>query len=210
MSRLKSVWSWLAEVRYVWLSVGGVLIALVVVLRPGTSELVIRLTGLILQLLGICTVIWGISKTRALFGHPSLSSKAKAWLGRFPLFRRPHVISASGIASLALVGKGRAHVTHGPGANPTVDSRLDALEKNIASIHERITVTQREMDAELNKTNDALNREEQLRATEDKAIHDKLEATGTGGVHISAIGALCLFVGVILSTAAPEIACFLK
>jgi len=37
-----------------------------------------------------------------------------------------------------------------------------------------------------------------------------LEATGTGGVHISAIGASWLFVGIILSTAAPEIAEFLK
>jgi hypothetical protein len=33
----------------------------------------------------------------------------------------------------------------------------------------------------------------------------KLEATGTGGIHISAIGASWLFVGVILSTAAVEI-----
>jgi hypothetical protein len=37
-----------------------------------------------------------------------------------------------------------------------------------------------------------------------------LEASGTGGVHISAIGASWLFVGVILSTAAIEIAELLK
>lgn len=80
----------------------------------------------------------------------------------------------------------------------------------MASIHERITQTQHEIDVESNKAADAFTREEQLRASEDRAIREKLEATGTSGVHISAIGALCLFVGVILSAAAPEISAFLK
>ena len=84
-SRLKTVWAWLAEAWHVWLAVVVIGFALVVSLRPNTPEPVIRLTGLVLQLLGIATVIWGISETRALFGHPSLRSKAKAWLGRFPL-----------------------------------------------------------------------------------------------------------------------------
>lgn len=193
-----------------WLSAGGVAVALFISLRPGTSEPVIRMTGLALQLLGIGTVIWEISETRTLFGHPSLTSKAKGWLGRFPLLRRSAVVSATGIASSASVGNARAYGTHGPGANPTTESRLDALEKNMASIHERITQTQHEIDVESNKAADAFTREEQLRASEDRAIREKLEATGTSGVHISAIGALCLFVGVILSAAAPEISAFLK
>jgi hypothetical protein len=210
VSRLKSVWYWLAEARYVWLSVGGVAVALVISLRPGTAEPTIRMVGLGLQLFGIGTVMWGISETRALFGHASLVSKAKGWLIRFPLLRRSVVISATGVAAGSAVGKARAYGTHGPGANPTTESRLDAIEKNIASIHDRITETQHEIDVESTKTATAFTREEQLRASEDRAIREKLEATGTGGVHISAIGALCLFVGVILSTAAPEIAAFVK
>jgi len=160
--------------------------------------------------LGIGTVIWGISETRALFGHASLTSKARAWLGRFPLLRRNVVVAAGDAVLAAAVGKGRAHVTYGPGANPTIESRLEALEKNVTSIHEHISQTQKEMDEEFQKTADALKREEQSRQAEDRAIREKLEATGTGGVHISAIGALWLFVGVILSTAATELAELLK
>ncbi len=55
-----------------------------------------------------------------------------------------------------------------------------------------------------------MKREEQVRQAEDNAIRMKLEATGTGGVHISAIGASWLFAGIILSTAATEIASLLK
>jgi len=66
------------------------------------------------------------------------------------------------------------------------------------------------MDEKFQKTADKLKREEQSRQAEDSTIREKLEVTGTGGVHISVIGASWLFVGVILSTAAIEIAELLK
>lgn len=208
-SRMKALWPWLVEARYAWLALGVILVALAISLRPHTPEPVIRLTGLFLQLLGIGTVIWGISETRALFGHPSFAAKAKSWLGRFPLLRK-NIVLAGGMASLsAATGKARGFVTQGAGLNPTLNARVDALEKNLVLIHERISNTEKEMDEEFRKAAEALKNEEQARQTEDTAIHEKLEATGTGGVHISAIGASWLFVGVILSTAGIEIAKFL-
>lgn len=77
-------------------------------------------------------------------------------------------------------------------------------------IHDRITGTEEEMDEEFRKAAEALKSEETARQAEDRALYERLEATGTGGVHISAIGASWLFVGVVLSTAAPEILAFLK
>lgn len=209
-SRLRALWPWWVEARYAWLAFGVIVIALVVSLRPGTPEPLIRLTGLILQLLGIGTVIWGISETRALFGHPSFAAKTKSWLGRFPLLRR-NIVLAAGAGSLsAATCKARGYVTQGLGPNPTIETRIDALEKNMALIHERISSNEKELDEEVRKAAEALKNEERARQTEDNAIHEKLEATGTGGVHISAIGASWLFVGVILSTAGIEIAEFLK
>jgi hypothetical protein len=210
ISRVKQLWPWLVEARYAWLALGVTCAALIVALRPHTSEQVIRLTGLILQLLGIGTVIWGISETRALFGQPSFAAKAKSWLVRFPL-RRKNIVLAAGAGSLgAATCKGRGYVTKAAGPNPTIETRLDALEKNISLIHERINATENEMDEEFRRAADALKTEEQARQSDDGAIREKLETTGTGGVHISAIGALWLFVGVTLSTAGIEIAEFLK
>lgn len=209
-SRLKALGLWLAEAKYVWLSLGTNAIALIFALRPGANEPTIRLIGLTLQLLGIATVAWGISETRALFGHPSLITKAKSWVERAPIRSRNVVIGAT-FASIQLTApSGQAFGTFGPGPNPNTDTRLEALEKNVTAIHERITATQKELDEETQKSVDALKREAQARQAEDVAIRSKLEATGTGGVHISAIGASWLFVGVILSTAAPEIAALLR
>lgn len=210
ISRLKAVWPWLAEARYAWLSIAVISVALLISLRPHTTEPVIRLTGLVLQILGIGTVMWGISETRALFGQPSFASNTKAWLGRFPLMQHNVVIAVEG-ATLAIVsGKARAYRTHGAGKNPTIEARIEALERNITSLHERINQAQNEMDVEFQKIAKALKHEEQVRQTEVNVIREKLEVTGTGGVHISAIGASWLFVGVILSTAAIEIAELLK
>jgi len=210
LSRIKALWPWLVEARHGWLSVAVIAVALVVSLRPHTAEPVIRLTGLVLQLLGIATVIWGISETRALFGHLSLMRKAAACLGQFPLLRRDVTVAVGGTSMSTAMGKARAYGTLSAGPSPTVESRLDALEKNVTRIHERISQTQAEMDEGFQRSADALKREEQSRSAEDAAIRAKLEATGTGGVHISAIGASWLFVGVILSTASAEIAALIK
>jgi hypothetical protein len=146
VSRIKQLWPWLIEARFAWLTLGVIGAALIVSLRPHTSESVIRLTGLVLQLLGIGTVIWGISETRALFGHPSFAAKAKSWFERFPLRQRSIVLAASAASLAAATCKARGYVTQGPGPNPTVDTRLDALERNVSLIHERISSTEKEMD----------------------------------------------------------------
>ncbi len=208
--RISLILPWLAERKFMWLSVTVIGAALAWSLRPGTQEPTIRLIGLALQLLGVATVIWGISETRALFGHPAFVSELRAWVSRFPLFKRKPVASAGGGGSAVVTLGARGHGTHGPGANPTIESRLHALEKEIASLHERINQTQNEMDAEFRKAAEELERERSSRTEEASVLRTKLEATGTGGVHISAIGASWLFIGVTLSTASPEIASWVK
>jgi hypothetical protein len=209
-SRYKTVGPWFAEAKYFWLALAVNLLALVACLQAGTAEPKIRLTGLLLQLLGIGTVIWGICETRAFFDHLPVSEKAKNWLRRFPLLRRDGVASGGAcVLAVSAVG-GRGFGTFGPGLNPTIESRLDAAEKNIAAIHELITANQREMDAGYQKLTDTLDHEQETRKIENAALESRLDAASTGGVHISAIGASWLFVGVVLSTAAPELAGCLK
>jgi hypothetical protein len=206
VARLKSIGPWLWEMKYLWLALAVNIGALALALRPHASEQVIRLTGLVLQLLGIATVAWGISETRALFGHQSLVGKWRRWIARFPLLRQNTVLAVGTASVAASGGKARGYGTVGAGPNAAVEARVDALEQNVKSIHERISATQKEMDEEFQKAADTLKHEVQSRKDEDEEIRKKLEATGTGGVHISAIGASWLFVGVTLSTAAVEIA----
>ncbi|BBL34886.1 hypothetical protein Nstercoris_01137 [Nitrosomonas stercoris] len=210
-SKIRLLWLWLAKPRYTWLAIGIVVIALVISLRPHTSELTIRTTGLVLQTLGILTVAWGIYKTRKFFGHPPFTVKVKSWLEQFPLIHRKTVIKVNAASFGSSTSKASVYSTHQPTEkNPTTEERLKSLERNITLIHERITSTEKEMDKEFQKITEVLKIEEQTRQTEDNDIRAKLETTGTGGIHISATGALWLFFGVILSTMSVEIAELLK
>ena len=185
-SRVKAVCHWLfIEARHFWIASIVIIIALVLSLLLFKTELAIRLTGGALQLLGIGTVIWGINETRALFGHPSFVNKVKAWLRRSPLFRRDIVCHVAAGEFRSDAGKMSGYVTRVAAVDSTIEERLKTLEENVRSAHKRISQTQDEMDREFQKTADVLKREEQLRQGEDIAIRKLLEATGTGGVHIS-------------------------
>ena len=210
VDRIRALGPWLAEGKYVWIAVVSTAVALLICLRPGAGEPLIRWAGLVLQLLGVATVVWGLAETRAFFGHTPIFRAAKGWIARFPLRKRNITLSAAGAASATATGTMRGHATHGPGPNPTTETRLDALEKNIAAVHDRITGTEKEMDQRFHKTNESLAAETTARTAEDERTRGMLETTATGGVHISAIGATWLFVGVFLSTAAPELAAWLK
>ena len=203
---IKATLRWIAAPFHVWLCLGVTVAALIISLRPNTPEPVIRLTGLVLQLLGVLTVAWGISETRALFGRPSIRSKISAWLSAAP-FLKPHHGSATGRASVGGIRvKARGHATHGAGESPTTESRLQALEKNIEVVHQRITGLAQEYDQELSHLSTSLREEQASRVQQVTSVHTRLEEFGTGGVHISAIGAAWLFVGLVLSTAGPELA----
>jgi len=209
-NRIRAFGPWLAEAKYVWFAVITTILAGAIALRPDSSEPLIRLTGLTLQILGIGTVVWGIAETRTFFAHKPILEAAKSWFGRSPLRKRQIVFGAAAGAISTATANLRGHVTHGAGANPTIDTRLIALEKNIGALHDRITATEHEFDEQLRKSKDELAAEAAARQSEVEQIRKMLETTATGGVHITAIGATWLFIGVVLSTAAPELANWLK
>lgn len=194
--RLKELRSWLAEHKYAWLSIAVIAISLLFSLGPGTGERRILLTGLFLQLCGIVTVFKVIG---------NILSKAKEYLSRFPL--GPRVIPVQpGTGSISASGnKGiGVFVTYGPGDNPTIEARLDACNRSIEAIHNRITTEIGEVLQDISAT---LTLEEQSRQNEYALIRDKLEATITDNAYTSLIAASFLFVGVIFATVANDIVC---
>lgn len=204
------VGSWAFDPKPLWLAVGVVVAAWVVAVAFGPTEPVIRLTGLVLQILGIGTVIWGIEQTRRLFHHPTMLQSFAGWLKRFPPYKRSEVVSVSGVSSVTFLGKLGTKVWNHPPANATLDQRVATVEANVGHLDKRVDQTLKELEQLETKQTGAIDRERSERAAEDAKINEKIEAGHTGGLHISAIGAVWLFFGIIMSTAAPELAQWLK
>lgn len=207
--KVRVLWDWILDARYVCIPLIVIVVALFYAGTPPTTEKHLRLTGLLLQIIGIIAIIWEITETRAFFGHPSLIVKTKSWFGRFPLLKKKtqHVTQGELVGSSSSFMSAKTTVSK---VSLTIEARVDDLEKNIIDINERITSNEIKMDDDFKKVNNSLESERQERIAEDDLIHKKLEDVGTGGLHLSAIGAFFLIVGVILSTAGIEIAEFLN
>lgn len=207
---LKRLAQWIAKARLFWLAVGIVGVASAIALRPGTTEPVVRWTGLVLQLFGIVTVIIGIEQTRKLFNRPSLLSIARAWFKELPPFKRKIVMGAMA-GSVGMAGmKARGYVSSNPPPNAGIEERVGSLERNVGHLNKRIDDAFQELDKVESAQTAALEKEKQERTAEDAKIASKLETSGTGGLHISAMGALWLLIGVTLATGSVEIAKWLQ
>jgi hypothetical protein len=196
---------WLASPKRFWAGFLTTLAALAWCLALGATEPVFRITGLVLQLLGVSTIAWGLSETRAFFGRPAIASTVRNYFKAAPFLPARHVSATANITLGGMTVKGRGYGTENP-ATPAVEDRLTALESNIQRIHNRITGLEHEYDAEFRQLTAAVKDESSARSSELAAVNSRLERFGTGGIHISAIGAVWLFVGLILSTAGVEIA----
>jgi hypothetical protein len=201
---LRAIWHWLTRASTFWITVGVSVLGLIIALHPNTTEPIIRWCGMVMDILGLSTVLWGIAKTQATFGHPTLFQVAKNWLKSFPHFGSRIVSANMNVTLGGVTCSARGYAIHGA-VNPSIKSRLDALEKNIGTINQRIDDTQRELDTELRKMKTNLKEEEQNRQNENRAIRDQLEATALGGVHVSIMGCVWLLVGIVLSNASQEI-----
>lgn len=206
---LKSIWTWIKKANHLWLAL-SIVTPSIIYIDINTTEQSIRISGLILQLLGIATVAWGIKKTREQFDHPSLLTQGVKWLLDFPPYGgRTITASIQGVLAGA-IGSARGHTWHPTDEKATIEERLISIEKNLAIINSRITQTESEIDRKTSEISEELKTEKTTREASVKEINNKVEATSTGGLHISAIGALWLFTGVTFSTISNEIFTYLK
>ena len=198
------------ELQHAWLALAVTAVAVFIAFRTGASEPTIRLTGMLLQLLGVGTVAWGVAQTRSQFGHASLWSLFRSWVRRFPPFRPKTIIGyASGVMP-GFTGHAYGTVSPAPLQNPTMEERVALLEAHEKELRQGLRQHEQRLEQHVRQAAAALADEASARERVVQDILRRLETTATGGIHITAIGAVWLFAGVILGTGSGEIANLLK
>jgi hypothetical protein len=205
---LVAIGRWLGDGWHIWAPILGVAGAFGVALRSGATEPQIRITGLVLQAFGLATVAVGIRDTRRLFGQPDWMRRARAWLSGFPHWRRPVIIGAGGATISLSGGRARMKVWTPMEPNTPVETRLKAVIQNVERMSEQLDRVEERVDSESEKLSTALQQEQQTRTTSDRDLAEQLEKAQTGDLHVAFVGVILLFVGLVLSTLAPEIARF--
>lgn len=164
-----------------------------------------RLTGLALQVLGIITVLWGIKRTRVFFGQPGWLARARQRFSEFPRLRPRHYTMSGLSGGITMTGSASGLVVHSP-KNLPVEDRLEALENEVRLRKVETEKLRAETDQKVSKLSDGIRDEKQLRAEEYKRLNEKMKNTATGDLWLAQMGAVWLFIGVLLSTASVELA----
>lgn len=177
-------------------------ICIVVVGLSGWTEKSFRLAGMCMQLGGVLTVVWGIWKTRTEFGQLTVRSQLKAWGKTFPPLHPPSISITTNGKLTGLAGSIDVYSTHGPAADQSIEGRVKHLE----SIVNKLGVAQHmaTLRAE-KKAQETLDLQARQFSDQVDAVAKKIESTATGGVHVSAVGVVLLFVGTAFGGAALEL-----
>lgn len=196
--------AWAMRARLVIFTASVIALALLAPLLYVQTEPSVRISGLVLQLLGISAAAVGIRDTRRMFGKPSFLQLVRTWFKSIPGLR-PHVASASCSSSLSLTSSAKGYAWRGPGSEPTIESRLAAAEQNLAGLRSRVDQADSELDTHVRASEQNLRNERDSRVEGDRQLHLKIEAASTDGLHLAALGAAWLAVGVVMSTIPNEL-----
>lgn len=206
---LRNIGHWLRRMpvtRHYWCAGAVVFCAFAFVWGFAWSEDAFRIAGVALQVGGVLTVVWGILKTREDFKQEPIRRMFYRWFKSFPVRQRRTV--STGVSAGWAVAKGGSSRTaraNPVSANPSIDQRVERLEGLVTGLQTKLSETRNELRQAEKKAQQALDEQGRQLVNQIGEVAKKIEATAIGGVHVSAVGVIWLFVGTVLSGFGPEL-----
>ncbi len=190
-----------------WACVALIVMSLAVLAT--TREPCIRWWGLVLQFLGVISVLRELRGAQQQFGKPGLRELARQWKAGWPT-NEPVILSVGGVAASTSVGSVKATVRAAMKPDAPLEERLVAVERNLQYIDQDVRQVERELREESHTRAEADRAETSARTSADESLGRQLAEAAAGSVHFSMFGLVWLAVGMVLSTIAPELAKWLK
>jgi hypothetical protein len=166
----------------------------------------LRMTGLGLELGGVATVAMGFYETRKLFQRRSWFAWLRSWLESFPAWNTSHraIVGAGHLA--VQPGNVNLKYTAAPPPNATIEQRVAALETNMVNVTEAMHAIRADLESTIVDQNQQLEHERRQRTDQDVSLRELITEAAAGGLTLEATGITWLVLGLILGTAASEIA----
>jgi hypothetical protein len=197
--------NWLHEGRIGWAAFGLLIGGAVGLCVASPTQNSIRLTGFAYEIIGIAVVFIEIAKASGRNKLTPLHRRMAAYLRRLPWLRqRRDIVLAAGVGAVSAFGGG-ARMSIGLPPNPTLDQRVDHLERQMKAHDDRIDAVDVRVEAEEKARSVAVASERSARESAVSALDEKIKDVEVGGLDLSLFGVFFLFVGVVLTTATPEV-----
>lgn len=200
--------NWAAENRLFWWNLALVFACVAVIFvwpSPNAGDFRLKTLGMVLQLIGIATVWFDLTATARDFGKGGIFKRTWKWLRRG--FGPQDVIgSATGISAATMTGKMRPKLRNTIDPTAPLPDRVAGLEAFVGQVDADLDSAYREIDTRAAELNVKLDEERSAREGSISEVKRSLERATAGNYSTLLFGAVWLFVGVVLSTWAPEIA----
>jgi hypothetical protein len=193
------------EFLFVWLTAIPIIGAVLAIWFFRASEPSIRITGMVLQILGLIPIFKSILDLRREFGFPGIIRSLKSSWGKRPKYK-PAPIMMTGTATIGPFRAGISAYQSVPssGVDP-IDKQLEALRLNIEMLRRDFEANRKAVDDALEKCRHERTRLQREQSSKISRLTEKLRSINTSGLAWSASGAIWIGVGIVLSSMSIEI-----
>lgn len=192
---------WFYQYRVFWITTLFFGLCLVLPIVRGGHQRDFRISSTVLQFVGVWQVIYGIEQTRKSFGKDNilktLLNGIKEAIRALPSLRRRSVNMYAGIGIGGITLSASATTTFIPGDDPnaSIEDRISALGRAVKSLGEQLHEAKGKMNEVNANLSQQINEGRAISEANFKDVSDKLIATNTGGLSLSLIGAISIFLG---------------
>ncbi|GKS77326.1 hypothetical protein AVME950_20540 [Acidovorax sp. SUPP950] len=182
-----------------------VFLAIFIILAFNRSEQSFRVSGMLLQLLGLVCVVRGLIELRREFRMSSLRDGAISWIKCF-WSGEPTYVEADGIFTYSSHVDARistAIPNMVPSAN--IEDRLARIEAAMRIAAHRLDEAELNMSTEIRRLSELVMHESTDRKYALLEFGGKLQQVSTGGMALSAMGTVWIFIGVVLASVSVEL-----
>lgn len=166
------------------------------------AEPTIRLTGMVLQMLGFAMTMWQLLETRKALNLPNWLEGTVRYFKGFPKFNKTISMSAT-LGALGMVGK--ANVTVGRNPKAKIKERVERLERDVDALNIRITDLADQNSAEMAALKLSLLKEIETLRSELSNVETKMIDLVGGGTTLQVVGVFYFAIGLFLASASVEI-----
>jgi uncharacterized coiled-coil protein SlyX len=163
---------------------------------PGSTQLVNKLVGALLQIVGGLLVLYSVNDNLGLFRRQSLSAAILTWFRSFPLSRKGVTVALSGVASSYASGSGSVSTQRNL---TTLEERLAELERTVQDLRKELNSGLAAAQQQLEQAKSELRTRIEAVASQVAELHQKVEHAAVGGFKLQAFGVLLAAYGAVTS-----------
>lgn len=196
----------LASPKLFWASALLLAVTAAVIWPPhAKQEACIRWWGMVLQFVGIYSVVRELRTRREDVGAPGLVEALRKFIKGWPSRNTTISLEGASISIASSVARVTQRACKVPPDSP-LEQRLAAVERNLGFMDEDLGKLQSDLDTEVRERQTAVRDEQDERVRVIAAMKNSLKESTTKTLPFSMFGVVCLFAGVGLSSMFVELA----